>query len=216
MNTLTSLARQLRPAVLAVVAFTLLCGLAYPAAVWAVSRVGTGSAEGSIVRDRSGCVVGSGLEAVDPAAPEGAPDGFFHGRVVGSSDEGDATAAAMAPGDPAAGAPSNLGPSDEGLASWIATRRAVIAHREHVDPAAVPADAVTGPGSGIDPHISPEYAALQVPRVARATGLGEDRVRALVAEHTDGRQFGFLGEPGVRVTELNVALGHTAPDCATR
>ncbi len=76
-----------------------------------------------------------------------------------------------------------------------------------------PSTRVTGSGSGIDPHISPAYAQLQVPRVAAATGLGEDRVRELVAEHTEGRQLGFLGAERVNVLELNVALGLTAPGC---
>ncbi|HEY5857976.1 MAG TPA: potassium-transporting ATPase subunit C, partial [Aldersonia sp.] len=76
-----------------------------------------------------------------------------------------------------------------------------------------PVDAVTGPGSGLDPHISPAYAAIQVPRVARVNGLSEDRVRELVAEHTDPRTLGFLGAERVNVGELNLALGLTAPGC---
>jgi K+-transporting ATPase ATPase C chain len=122
----------------------------------------------------------------------------------------------MAPGDPAAGAPSNLGPSNPDLAQWVTTRREVIARREGVDPDQVPVDAVTASGSGLDPHISPEYAAIQVDRVARENNLSPAKVRDLVAEHTDGRQLGFLGQPRVRVTELNVALGLTAPGCAER
>ena len=90
-----------------------------------------------------------------------------------------------------------------------------VAAREGVDPAAVPADAVTSSGSSIDPQISPAYAAMQVPRVARVTGLPEDRVRDLVALHTEGRQWGFLGEERVDVPALNVALGLTAPSCPT-
>jgi len=203
-NTITTLLRQLRPALLAVVLATVVCGLVYPAAVWAVSRIGSDHAEGSA------------LEGVDPSPAPGAPDPYFHTRVVGSSDEEDPRAAAMAPGDPAGGAPSNLGPSNPTLADWIATRRQVVAEREHVTPEAVPVDAVTGSGSGLDPHISPEYAAIQVPRVARENRLDEARVRELVDEHTDGRQLGVLGQPRVKVAELNVALGLTAPDCATR
>lgn len=216
MNTITTLLRQLRPALLAVVLATVVCGLVYPAAVWAVSRIGSDHAEGSALRDANGCVVGSALEGVDPSPAPGAPDPYFHTRVVGSSDEEDPRAAAMAPGDPAGGAPSNLGPSNPTLADWIATRRQVVAEREHVTPEAVPVDAVTGSGSGLDPHISPEYAAIQVPRVARENRLDEARVRELVDEHTDGRQLGVLGQPRVKVAELNVALGLTAPDCATR
>ena len=96
----------------------------------------------------------------------------------------------------------------------VDARRAAIASREQVPPDRVPADAVTGSGSGIDPQISPAYAELQVPRVARETGLSEDRVRELVAEHTEGRQLGFLGAARVDVPELNVALGLTAPGCS--
>ncbi|NIL80887.1 potassium-transporting ATPase subunit C [Rhodococcoides kroppenstedtii] len=190
-------------------ALTVILGIAYPAAVWAVSRLGADSAEGSPLRDANGCVVGSSLVGVDPQVPEGEPDPFFHSRTTGSVADDDA----FAPGDPAAAVPTNQGPSSEILASFVEQRRAAVAERENVPPEAVPVDAVTGSGSGIDPHISPAYAAIQVPRVAAATGRSEDDVRALVAEHTDGRQFGFLGAEAVNVPELNVALGLTAPTC---
>ncbi|AWH92878.1 potassium-transporting ATPase subunit C [Dietzia lutea] len=227
MTTVQMLLRQLRPALIAVAVFTLLCGLVYPAAVWAVSRVDAASAEGSIVHDAAGCPVGSALLAVDPQVSPGAPDPFFHARVVGSSaagggSEDDRVAAAMAPGGSAsdtpgaAGLPSNKGPSNPELAEWVGIRRALIAEREGVTPARVPVDAVSGSGSGLDPHISPAYAELQAPRVARVLGLPEQEVRDLVEAHTDGRQWGFLGQPRVRVTELNAALGLIAPGCQDR
>lgn len=216
MTTLQMFLRQLRPALVALALFTGLCGLAYPAAVWALSRLDVDSAEGSIVRDASGCAVGSALLATDPQVAPGAEDAFFHARVVGSGAADDPTSAAMSPGDPAAGLPSHKGPSNPDLAEWIEVRRALIAEREGVRPDRVPVDAVTGSGSGLDPHITPRYAALQVPRVARVTGRTEQEVSELVAAHTDGRQWGFLGEPRVGVTQLNVALGLTAPGCAVR
>ena len=216
MTTAQLFLRQLRPALLALAAVTLVCGLAYPAAVWGLSRLDAPAAEGSIVHDGAGCPVGSSLLAVDPQVAPGAPDPFFHARVVGSGSQDDPVAAATAPGDPAAGLPSNKGPSNPDLAGWVEVRRRVIAQREGVAPGRVPVDAVTGSGSGLDPHISPDYAALQVPRVARVTGLGERRVRELVEAHTDGRQLGVLGEPRVRVTDLNLALGLTAPGCGAR
>ena len=214
MSTFTTALRQLRPALVVVALFTLLCGLAYPVSVWGLSRIDSASTEGSIIRDSYGCPVGSALLATDPQTRPGQPDPYFHARVAGSGDQTDPTLAAMAPGDPVAGAPSNLGPSNPDLAQWVTTRREVIAQREGVDPHQVPVDAVTASGSGLDPHISPEYAAIQVDRVARENNLSPARVRDLVAEHTDRRQLGFLGQPRVRVTELNVALGLTTPGCA--
>ncbi|WP_305091992.1 potassium-transporting ATPase subunit C [Prescottella sp. R16] len=201
--------RQVRTGLLVLLALTVVLGGLYPAAVWGVSRLSSGSAEGSPVTDASGCVVGSRWLGVDPQVAAGAPDPFFHNRVVGSVADGNP----FATGDPAAGLPTNQGPSSEILAGFVQARRDAIAAREHIAPEQVPADAVTGSGSGLDPHISPEYAALQVPRVAKATGLGEDRVRELVAAHTDGRQLGFLGSERVNVLELNAALGLTAPGC---
>lgn len=216
MTTLQLFARQLRPALRAVAVFTLLCGLAYPAAVWVLSRSDSASAEGSIVADATGCPVGSALIAVDPQVAPGAPDPFFHARVVGGGAAEDPLADAMSPGDPAGGLPSNKGPSNPDLAGWVERRRALIAQREGVAPDRVPVDAVTGSGSGLDPHISPAYADLQVDRVARENDMTEDAVRELVEAHTDGRQLAILGQPRVRVTELNVALGLTAPHCAAR
>ncbi|OZC48896.1 potassium-transporting ATPase subunit C [Rhodococcoides fascians A21d2] len=192
-------------------ALTVIVGIGYPAAVWAVSRIGSSSAEGSPLRDANGCVVGSSLIGVDPQVEAGAPDPFFHNRVTGSISDEDAFAAS----DPAASLPTNQGPSSEALAAFIEERRAAIAEREGVDPAAVPVDAVTGSGSGIDPDISPAYAAIQIPRVAQVNNMSVDAVTALVAEHTDGRQLGFLGNETVNVPELNVALGLTAPGCGT-
>ena len=209
MRFLIALLRQTWAGLLVLLALTAVLGVLYPAAVWGVSRIGAGAAEGSPVRDTTGCVVGSRWVGVDPQVPAGEPDPFFHNRVTGSVAEQDP----FAPGDPATALPTNQGPSSEILAAFVIERRNVIAAREGVQPEAVPADAVTGSGSGIDPQISPAYAALQVPRVAQVNGLSESRVRQLVDENTEGRQLGFLGEERVNVLELNLALGLTAPRC---
>jgi K+-transporting ATPase ATPase C chain len=119
----------------------------------------------------------------------------------------------MAPGDPAASAASNQGPNSEKLTRWIEERRTIIAEREGVQPEQVPADAVTGSGSSLDPDISEAYAQLQVPRLARVHGLSVQQVQAVIDRHTDGRQFGVLGEPTVTVLQVNLDLGLTAPDC---
>ncbi|TQF67135.1 potassium-transporting ATPase subunit C [Rhodococcus spelaei] len=203
--------RQVWAGLLVLLALTAVLGVLYPAAVWGVGRISAGSAEGSPVHDANGCVVGSRWVGVDSQVPAGAPDPFFHNRVTGSvSDEN-----AFAPGDPATALPTNLGPSSELLASFVEQRRAKISEREGVPASAVPLDAVTGSGSGIDPHISPEYAQLQVRRVAAVNGISEARVRELVDEHTEGRQLGILGAERVNVLELNLALGLTAPSCGT-
>ncbi|TJZ81245.1 potassium-transporting ATPase subunit C [Rhodococcus oryzae] len=201
--------KQVWAGLLVLLALTVILGVIYPAAVWGVGRISSGSAEGSPVRDSNGCVVGSRWVGVDPQVEAGAPDPYFHNRVTGSVADEDP----FAPGDPAAALPTNQGPSSEILASFITERRTAIAEREGVRPDQVPVDAVTGSGSGIDPHISPAYAAIQVPRVAAANGLGEERVRQLVDEHTEGRQLGVLGAERVNVLELNLALGLTAPSC---
>lgn len=208
MNTVWSgFVRQCVAAAGMILGLTLILGLAYPAAVWAISRVNTDGAEGSRVFDTAGCAVGSTRIGVDPQVEAGAPDPYLHARVVGAPGE------PMATGDPAASAATNQGPNSEALLTNVTARRALIAAREGVTPAQVPADAVTGSGSGLDPHISPAYAGLQVARLARENRRSPAEIEAVIDAHTEGRQFGFLGEPRVNVLEVNLALGHAPPGC---
>jgi K+-transporting ATPase ATPase C chain len=208
MNTLLSgLFRQCVAALGMVVGLTMLLGLAYPAAVWAISRVNTSGAEGSQIVDAAGCRMGSALIGLDPQVGPGAPDPYLHARVLGAADE------PMAAGDPSASAASNQGPNSEILRTNVEARRTLIAAREGVPAAAVPADAVTGSGSGLDPHISPEYAELQVARLAWENRRSPEDIRAVIDAHTEGRQWGFLGQPRVNVLEVNLALGHAPPVC---
>lgn len=188
MNTLSDLARQSFAALRLLLVFTVLLGIAYPVAVWAVGLGMGDRAHGQPVRV-DGVVVGSRLLGQDF---EG--DRWFHGRP--SANDYDALASA----------PSNLGPLSSDLLADIAARKAIIAAVEQVPAAAVPADALTASGSGLDPHISPAYAAIQATRVAEANGLTVAEVKVLIERSTDRRTFGFLGEPGVNVLELNVAV----------
>lgn len=202
--------RQCVAGLAVLLALTAVLGVGYPAAVWLVSRIDTSSAEGSPITDKKGCVIGSGIIGVDPKVADGGADPFFHTRLVGSVSDKDP----FAVGDPAAGSPTNQGPNSDLLKSFVDERREAIAKREKVNPARVPADAVTGSGSGLDPDISPEYAALQIRRVAAANGLSPQRVTQLVNDHTASRQWGILGVPRVNVPTLNAALGLTAPNCS--
>ncbi|AXB48612.1 K+-transporting ATPase subunit C [Amycolatopsis albispora] len=167
---------------------TVLLGVAYPLGVWAVSRVPglQANAEGSIVT-RDGQAVGSELIGVDPVAADPAADPWFHTRP-------------SANGDPSVSGGSNKSGFNEDLLAQVTERRAAIAAREGVAEAAVPPDAVTASASGVDPTISVAYAELQVPRVARNTGVAPDRVAELVREHTGGVI------PGVNVLQLNLAV----------
>lgn len=179
-------------------ALTLVTGLAYPLAMTAVGQVAfPWQAGGSLVQadgahtDSRSDAVGSALIAQDFTGEE-----YFHPRPSAAGDGYDTLASGG----------SNLGPLNPDLVTSIEERKAAVAALEGVDPADVPADAVTASGSGLDPHISPEYAAIQVARVARARGLSDAEVERLVAEHTAGRDLGVLGEPRVNVLELNLAL----------
>ncbi|OLF06941.1 K+-transporting ATPase subunit C [Actinophytocola xinjiangensis] len=188
---------------------TVLTGVLYPLGVWAVSRLPglQANAEGSVV-EVDGRAVGSDLIGIDPVAEDPARDPWFHTRpsAVALDLDGDGSADNLGPADGSISMGSNKGAFDEDLVAAVEDRRATIADREDVEPSQVPPDAVTASASGLDPHISPAYAELQVPRVARVTGLSEDRVRALVEENTDGRGLGVLGEPGVNVLKLNLAV----------
>jgi K+-transporting ATPase ATPase C chain len=184
--------RQLVPAALMLVVFTALTGVAYPLAVTGVARLFfSHEADGSLLR-RDGRVVGSSLIGQPFAAPR-----YFHPRP----------SAAGAGYDASASSASNKGPTNPEFLADVAERVAAYRQENGVPAAAtVPVDAVTASASGLDPHISAANARLQSSRVAQARGLAVDRVLELVEGHTDGRALGFLGEPGVNVLELNVAL----------
>jgi potassium-transporting ATPase KdpC subunit len=183
---------DLRRGAVALVAFTVLVGLAYPLLMFGVGQTAFGgAADGSLVR-RDGQVVGSRLIGQAFDAP-----GYFWGRPSAAGDGYDAGASGA----------SNLGPTSQALADAVAERvDALLAAHPGTTAADIPAELVTASGSGLDPHISPAAAAFQVDRVAAARRLDPARVRDLVREHTEGRDLGFLGEPRVNVLELNLAL----------
>ncbi|TCP52010.1 K+-transporting ATPase ATPase C chain [Tamaricihabitans halophyticus] len=197
---------QCATAVRVLLVLTVLTGLVYPLGVWAVARLPglQDKAEGSVI-ERDGRPVGSALIGIDPVAKDPKRDPWFHTRPSASAD------GPLGPADPRVSGGSNAGTSNPELLTDVRARRAAIAERESVPAARVPADAVTASASGLDPHISPAYAALQVPRVARATGLPAAQVGQLVAEHTSGRALGMLGEPVVHVLELNLDVRRLAP-----
>ncbi|MEV5041260.1 K(+)-transporting ATPase subunit C [Microbacterium sp. LMI1x-1-1.1] len=182
----------------AMVVLTLILGLGYTALITLVGQVALpAQANGSLVRDASGEVVGSSLIGQSFTGADGAalPE-YFQSRPSAAGDGYDGGASSG----------SNLGPENTDLISSITERKTAIAEREGVAESEVPADAVTASGSGLDPHISPAYASIQVDRVARARNLPVDEVRTLVAEHTQGPDLGYLGGSTVNVVELNLAL----------
>jgi K+-transporting ATPase ATPase C chain len=177
---------------------TAVLGLAYPLAMTVIGQVALpAQANGSLVRDADGEVVGSAVlgQAFTDAAGEPLPE-WFQSRP----------SAAGAGYDGGASGGSNLGPENAALVAAIEERRARVAELDGVHENDVPADAVTASASGLDPHISPEYALLQVDRVAGARGLDEGDVRALVEGHIQAPDLGFLGSPTVNVLALNLAL----------
>jgi potassium-transporting ATPase KdpC subunit len=184
--------RQLRPAFLAVVAFTVICGLAYPLAVTAIAQVGwKDKANGSLI-ERNGVVVGSKLIGQQFTSPQ-----YFHPRPSAAGDGYDG----------AASSGSNFGPTNEEYLASVADRVAAYRQENGLAPTElVPVDAVTASGSGLDPEISVRNAELQAPRVAEARGIELDEVLVLIKEHTSERPLGVLGDPGVNVLELNLAL----------
>ncbi|ACZ22608.1 K+-transporting ATPase, C subunit [Sanguibacter keddieii DSM 10542] len=194
-----SLARQSLAGLRVLVVLTVLLGVVYPLTVWGVGQVAfRWQAEGSLLT-ATGERTTSRSEAVGSAlvGQSFAGDEWFQPRPSAAGDGYDTLASAG----------SNLGPLNPDLVASIEERRAVVAAQDGTDPSDVPADALTASASGLDPHVSPEYAEQQVARVARERGLDETVVRDLVAEHTQGRDLGFLGEPRVSVLELNLALG---------
>ena len=196
-----TLGRQAGTGLRLLLVMTLLCGIVYPLAIWAIARVPglTHQAEGSIQPDGTGSsLIGIDLVAADPAT-----DPYFHTRPSASSQD------LLGPADPSISGGTNLGGFEPELIESVEQRKELIAAREDVPSSDIPADAVTASSSGLDPHISPDYAAIQVPRVARVTGLPEQQVQDLVAQATAGRTLGFLGSPRVNVGKLNLAVRHS-------
>lgn len=191
------LREHLRPAVAGIIPLTLLTGCVFPLVLFALGRVLTPvQAAGSLVT-RNGIVAGSRLIGQDFTRPE-----YFHARPSAAGTGYDGTSSGG----------TNLGPSNRKLIEDVRQLARDYRKSNGLAPdATVPIDAVTRSGSGLDPHISPQNAALQVPRVARARGLREDAVRRLLADHTEGRQLGFLGNARVSVLDLNLALDRAAP-----
>jgi len=178
-------------AVLMTIVTTILLGLVYPLIVTGLAQViFPDKANGQLIRNADGIVIGSRLIGQPFSSP-----GYFRSRPSAAGANGY---------DASASSGSNLGPTNPKLIDRV---KADVARLQAENPGKpVPIDLVTTSGSGLDPHISPAAAEFQVPRVARERDMSEEEVRQIVATHTDGRQFGFLGEPRVNVLELNIDL----------
>jgi K+-transporting ATPase ATPase C chain len=181
-------------AVLYTVVTTIVLGLGYPLLVTLLARLMPDKADGQLI-SHNGQVIGSRIIAQPFAGA-----GYFHPRPSAAGNNGY---------DPTSSGGSNLGPTNQKLVDRVKGDVAALQAENPGTP--VPVDLVTTSGSGLDPHITPAGADFQVPRVAKARGLPEADLRKLVAEHTESRQFGFLGEAGVNVLELNLALDEKYP-----
>jgi K+-transporting ATPase ATPase C chain len=193
--------REIRPAIILVVVLTLITGLAYPLAMTAIAgAIFPKQAEGSLI-EKDGKVVGSAL-----IGQEFKDDKYFHGRPSATTapDPNDSTKSVPAPYNAANSGGSNLGPTSKALVDRVtADVDKLMAENSS---GSVPADLVTTSASGLDPDISPDGALFQVPRVAKARNVPEERIRELVTQNTQGRLGGLLGEPRVNVLALNLAL----------
>jgi K+-transporting ATPase ATPase C chain len=193
--------KELRPALVLIVMFTVITGLIYPFVITGIAQVAfPHQANGSLVV-KDGNVVGSELMGQAFSS-----DNYFHGRpsATVAPDPADSSKTVDAPYNAANTSGSNLGPTSKTLVERVTKD---VEERKSQNPnAKVPTDLVTASGSGLDPHISPEAALFQVPRVAKARNLPEDRVRQLVNERVEGRVLGIFGEPRVNVLALNMAL----------
>lgn len=205
--------RQVGAAVRAVVVCTVVLGLLYPFAMTGVAQVlFPARADGSLVqvdgRDVASSLIGQPY--LRQLVADGQPQVDADGQPVMEPDPAwFQTRPSSVDYDGLGSSASQLGPNNPDLVAAIEERRTAVAALEGVPPTAVPADALTASGSGLDPEISPAYAAIQVARVARARGVNPETIRTLVSAHTDGRTLGFLGEPRVNVVELNRALAET-------
>ena len=198
MSTTRTAVRTHWVAIRAMLLFTLVLGVGYTLVITAIGQLALpAQANGSVVRNADGDVVGSALIGQPFTDADGNPlPEWFQSRPSAAGDGYDAGASSG----------SNLGPENSDLIAAIEERQAQIAEFEGVPVDEIPVDAATASGSGLDPHISPEYALLQVDRVAEARGLEASEVRELVESRIQARDLGYLGEPTVNVLQLNLAL----------
>lgn len=197
--------REIRPAIIVLVALTLITGLVYPLVITGIAQVAFPyQANGSMI-ERDGKVIGSELIGQNFAT-----DKYFHGRLSATTapDPKDPTKTIPLPYNAANSGGSNLGPTNKALIDRV--KDDIVKLQKENPGTPVPIDLVTTSGSGLDPDISPEGALFQVPRIAKARSLPEDRIRQLVEDNTEGRLFGLLGEPRVNVLQLNLALDRLA------
>ena len=195
------LTRQAWVALRAMIVFTVVLGVLYPAVIWVIGLAMPSQSNGSLVRE-NGQVVGSSLIGQSFTDKKGnALPQWFQSRpsAAGAGYDGSASSA------------SNFGPENKDLITAITKRQAAIEKSDGVTVDRIPADALTTSASGLDPDISEAYALIQVDRVAQTRGLSVDAVRALVEKHVDGRPLGYLGESTVNVLELNLALAGLKP-----
>lgn len=190
---------QIRPAIVSLVMFTLITGVAYPLLVTGIAQVVFPTqANGSLITDANGQPRGSALIGQPFDDPQ-----YFWGRL---SATGPAAYTAFNADKSSGSSGSNYGPLNPALIEAVQGRITALKAADPTNTAPIPVDLVTASGSGLDPHISPAAAAYQIGRVARARGMDAAAVRRLVVQHTDGRQWGVLGEPRVNVLALNLAL----------
>jgi potassium-transporting ATPase KdpC subunit len=197
--------RQIRPAIVVLLALTLITGLVYPLAMTGIAQaIFPHQAQGSLI-ERDGKVVGSELIGQTFESEK-----YFHGRPSATTapDPNDTTKTVPAPYNAANSGASNFGPSNKALIDRVQGDMDKLKQENSAAP--VPADLVTTSASGLDPHISPEAALFQVPRIAKARNVPDERIRQLVTDHTEGRFLGLLGEPRVNVLLLNLALDRLA------
>jgi potassium-transporting ATPase KdpC subunit len=193
--------KEIRPAIILVISLTVITGLVYPLVMTGIAgTIFPSQAQGSLI-EKDGKVIGSSL-----IGQVFADDKYFHGRpsATNAPDPKEAGKTIDAPYNAANSMGSNLGPTNKALVERVKGDMDKL--KEENASAAVPIDLVTTSASGLDPHISPNAALFQAPRVAKARNFAEDRVRQLIQEHTEGRFLGLLGEPRVNVLALNLAL----------
>ena len=209
MNRLPSWVRQHIAGLRLLLVFTVLCGIIYPVVMWGIAQVAFNHQANGSLASFHGRVVGSSLLCQEFVNSTGNPlPRYFQPRPSSAVVSGAKNDYGC---DPLFSSASNYGPNNPAFVALVKQRLAQISAFDHVPESQIPSDAVTASGSGLDPDISPQNAAIQVNRVAAARHVSAAAIRALVSQYTQGRSLGFLGEPRVNVLNLNIALDQKYP-----